>query len=352
MVQIRRRRFLLSTGAFLAAPLASFAQQSREVRQIGLLSLLAALLAAPPAAAQPVVIGVLAIGSPEVARTAWEQMFAGGLRELGHKVGQSVVIEYRWARGDITRYPRLARELVERRAAVIVAPCGPSLQAIREVSRTLPVIAHCADETNFLGEVASLSRPGGYTTGVTFLSPESVGKRLELLREVVPGLSRLAVLYQPSDPIATEWRELERLQPMLGLALQRIPVERAEELDAAFEAIVRERAQAIYVFPSNRMIADRIRIAELARKHRIATLSAFSINVEAGALLSYGATQAEWLGKSLPAYVDKILKGAKPADLPIVQPTQFELFVNATTARTLGIKLPQSLLLRTDRVIE
>lgn len=160
-------------------------------------------------------VGVIAIGSPEIGKPFWDREFGGGLRALGYREGQSIVIEYRWAHGDIARYPRLARELIERRAAVLVAPCGPSLKAIREISRTVPVIAYCADENNFLGEVVSLSRPGGFTTGITFLSPESVGKRLELLREILPGLSRLAVLYEPNDPIPSEWRELERLQPML-----------------------------------------------------------------------------------------------------------------------------------------
>jgi len=291
------------------------------------------------------------MGSPGLAARG-PDLFVDGLRELGYKDGQSVVIETRWAHGDIAQYPRLARELIERRPAVIVAPCGPSLRAIREITRTLPVIAMCADERNFLGEVASLSRPGGYTTGITFLSPESVGKRLELLRELLPRLSRLAVLYEPNDPIYAHWRELERLQPMLGLAFQRLPVGRAGELEAAFEAIVRERAQALFVFPTNRMIAERVRIAELARKHHIATVFEFSLHVEAGGLLSYGASVSEFMGKTAPMYVDKILKGAKPAELPIVQPTRFELVVNLKTARALGIKIPQSLLYRADRVIE
>jgi ABC-type uncharacterized transport system substrate-binding protein len=315
-------------------------------------ALLYSLLSAPLAFAQAAVIGVMAIGSPDTGWVYWDQVFGGGLRKLGYNVGQSLIIEYRWAHGDIGRYPQLARELMERRPALIVAPCGPSLRAIREITRTLPVIANCADEKNFLGEVASLSRPGGYTTGITFLSPESVGKRLELLREILPGLTRLAILYQPSDPIPAHWRELERLQPMLGLALQRLPLERAEELEAAFAAIVRERAQALFVFPANRMIAERVRIAELARRHQIATVFESAIHVDAGGLLSYGGSIGEWLGKTAPMYVDKILKGTKPGELPIVQPTQFELVVNLTTARALGISIPRSLLNRADRVIE
>ncbi|MBI2753865.1 MAG: ABC transporter substrate-binding protein [Betaproteobacteria bacterium] len=304
------------------------------------------------AAAPAPVVGVLGIPSPEIGRPLYDRLFGAGLRELGYHEGRSLVIEYRWASGDTTRYPKLARELIERRPAVILAPCGSGLRAIREIDRTVPVIVICADLSNFFGEIASLSRPGGYSTGITFLSQEAVGKRLELLREILPGLSRLAVLDQSDEPSAETWSELERLKPRLGLALQRVPVARSEEFEAAFDAIVRERAQALYVFPTHLNIGQRVRIAELARKHRIATVSELSANVDAGGLLSYGASFREWLGKTAPMYVDKILKGAKPGDLPVVQPTQFELVVNLKTAKALGIKIPQSLLLRADRVIE
>jgi putative ABC transport system substrate-binding protein len=301
------------------------------------------------AQSQKPVVGTLHIGSPD---SGGAEPLIEGLRKLGYENGRSVVIETRWAHGDITRYPRLAQELIERSPAVIVAPCGPSLRAIRELRRTVPVVAVCADERNFLGEVASRSRPGGYTTGVTFLSPESVGKRLELLKEIVPGLSRLAVLYEPDDPIASHWRELERLQPLLGLSYQRLPVARAEELEAAFDALGRERAQALFVFPSTRMIAHATRIAELARQQRVASVFEFPLHVEVGGLLSYGGSINEWYGKVVPQYVDKILRGAKPAELPIIEPTQFELVVNLRTVHALGLEIPQSLLHRADRVIE
>lgn len=314
-------------------------------------ALLYGLLGAPVAGGQAPVVGVLAVDSPAAA-AGWDRVFGGGLRRLGYNVGQTLVIEYRWAHGDISRYPRLAGELIERKPSVIVAPCGPSLRAIRDIGQTLPVIAFCADESNFRGEVASLSRPGGYTTGMTFLSPESVGKRLELLREILPGVSRVAVLYQPSDPIPAHWRELERLQPVLGLALQRVPVEQAEELEVAFKTIVRERAQALFVFPTNHIINERVRIAELARRHRVATVFEFALHGEAGGLLSYGGSVGEWLGETAPTYVDKVLKGAKPGELPIVQPTRFELVVNVKTARALGMNILPSLLGRADRVIE
>ena len=301
------------------------------------------------AQSQKPVIGVLLIGSPG---SGGYDPFIEGLRKLGYASGQSVVIEMRWAHGDITRYPKLAQELIERSPAVVVAPCGPSLRAIRDISRTVPVIALCADERNFLGEVASRSRPGGYTTGVTFLAPESVGKRLELLKEIVPGLSRLAVLYDPDDPIDSHWRELERLQSVLGLSYQRLSVARREDLEVAFEALARERAQALLVFPASLMIAQAARIAELARKHRVASAFEFPLHADAGGLLSYSGRVSEWYGKSVPLYVDKILKGAKPAELPIIEPTQFELVLNLRTAHALGLEIPQSLLHRADRVIE
>jgi putative ABC transport system substrate-binding protein len=327
---MRRRDLLLSIGgSAVLCPLGSADAQPRKP-----------------------VVGILRIGSPDSTVAGRYDPLIEELRKLGYEDGKSVVIENRWAHGDITRYPKLAQELIERSPAVIVAPCGPSLRAIRDISRTVPVIAICADERNFLGEVASRSRPSGYTTGVTFLAPESVGKRLEFLKEMVPGLSRVAVLYEPSDPIDAHWRELERLQPLLGLSYQRLPVARAEELESAFDALARERAQALFVFPTNRMIAEAARIAELARKHRVASAFEFPLHADAGGLLSYGGSVNEWWGKLVPLYVDKILKGAKPAELPIIEPTQFELVVNLRTAHALGLEIPQSVLHRADRVIE
>jgi putative ABC transport system substrate-binding protein len=297
---------------------------------------------------QTPVVGHLRLGSPGLVGV--KDPFLEGLRALGHEDGKSLVIETRWAHGNLTRYPRLAQELLERSPAVIVAPCGGSLRAIRNISRTVPVIAICADERNFLGEVVSFARPGGHTTGVTFLSPESAGKRVELLREIMPRLSRLAVLYQPDDPLDSLWSELEHVQSVLGLSYQRLPVARAEELEAAFDALVGEHAQGLFVFPTNRIIGETARIAELALKHRVASVFEFAFQAEAGGLLSYGVSVSEFFSK--PLYVDKILRGAKPADLPIIQPTRFELVVNLRTARALGLEIPQSLLLRADRVIE
>ena len=322
--------FLLSIILLLGAPLAD--------AQLGRTS-------------QPPIVGVLWLESP-TARANWDRLLGDGLRALGNKEGQTHNFEYRWAHGDISRYPKLARELIALRPAVIVAPCGPSQRAIREISRTLPIVALCADEVNFLGEVATLSRPGGHTTGILTLSPESVGKRLQLLKEFQPGLTRLAVLHDANDPIPAIWRELERLQPALGLSLQRLPVKSAEEIEPAFEAMARERAQALFVFPDNRMLAEHPRVAGLTRKYRLPAAYEYAIGAEAGFLFSYGASVVEFAGQTVPGYVDRILKGAKAGDLPIVQPSRFVLVVNLKTAREIGVKVPQSILLRADRVIE
>jgi len=312
---------------------------------------IALLFGALPAGAQPRVIGVMAIDPPE-AQPAWDKSFGAGLRKLGYKLGQSLHIEYRFASGDISQYPKLARELLDRRPALIVTLCRDSLRAVREISRTLPVISMCADEVNFLGEVATLARPGGHTTGILLLSPESVGKRLQLLKEIHPRLSRVAVLHDAHDSIPAILQELERLRPTFGLALQRLPVGRVEDLEAAFEAMARERAQALYIIPDNRMVANKEKLAQLARKHWLSAVFDFSSGAEAGLLLSYGASVQEFIGKTVPMYVDKILKGTKPGDLPVVLPSLFELTVNLKTAREIGVQIPQSILLRADRVIE
>ncbi len=187
---------------------------------------------------------------------------------------------------------------------------------------------------------------------MTFLAPESVGKRVEILRELHPGLSRLAVLYDPNDPIDAHMRELERMQLILGLTLQRVSFGQGEKLEVAFETMARERAQALVLLPTNRISFAVAQISELARKHRIPTVFENETGPNAGGLLSFGWSLKEVFTKTAPLYVDKILKGAKPGDLPVLQPTQFELVVNLKTAREIGIKIPQSILLRTDRVIE
>lgn len=316
-----------------------------------LLFAIALLLGASPADAQPRVIGVLTFNAPEE-RKVWDQLLGGGLRDIGYRDGKSLSIEYRFAHGELKRYPELAKDLITRRPELIIAPCGPSQRAIREVAPAIPIIALCADPVNFLGEVASLSRPGGNTTGILSLSAESIGKRLQILKELNPRLSRLAVIHDANDPIPAIWDELERLRPRLGLTLQRVPVAQADALNDAFAAMVRERAEAAYVVADNRMIGAQAQVAEFARKYRITTISDINAYADNGGLLTYGASIPELLGKIIPMYADRILKGAKAGDLPIVQPSLFELIVNLKAAREIGVKIPQSVLARADRVIE
>jgi putative tryptophan/tyrosine transport system substrate-binding protein len=344
MRQLPRRRFIFAVKAMCTALRRQF------LAAVG--TLLFALLPLHPANSQQLV-GVLSITAPPTPYPGLGQrLFESGLRELGYKDGQSLTIDYQWAHGDISRYPKLAREMIERRPAVIFASCGPALRAIRGISSTIPVIAICADEKNFLGEVASLARPGGYTTGMTFLSPESIGKRLELLREIRPGLTRLAVIHELHDPLDAHMLELQRLQSIFGLTLQILPLTRGENFDAVFEAMVRERAQALLLFPTNRISGDLEQVTERARKYRIPTFSELPGLADRGGLMSYGWNVKEVFGKTAPMYVDKILKGTKPGDLPILQSSQFELVVNLDTARVLGIKIPRSVLLRANRVID
>jgi len=311
------------------------------------------LLASAPgsALAQVPVVGWLGLSSPEQEARGWDA-FRQGLRDLGYEEGRTLVIEHRWAGGDNARFPALVRDLLDRRPAVIVSPCGPALRAIREVSRSVPVVAMCADPKNFLGEVAALNRPGGQTTGFTFLAPESAGKRLQLLKELLPKLSRVAVLHHRGDDWDSYWQEMGRVAPQLGLTLSKAPVERAEDIEGAVAAAVRQHAGALIVFPDAITFGARERIAALAITRRLPT--AFDVRgfVVAGGLFSYGPNLPDLLRRGAAGYVDKILKGATPGDLPVQQPTRFELVVNLRTARTIGLSVPKSLLAPADEVLE
>jgi putative ABC transport system substrate-binding protein len=242
---------------------------------------------------------------------------------------------------------------MERRPAVIVAPCGLALRAIREVSRTVPVVSYCADPKNFLGEVASLSRPGGQTTGFTFLMPESAGKQLGMLKELKPKLSRVAALQHSGDSWDNYWKTMEPAAQLLGITLSKAPVARAEDLESTVAAVVRRQVEALIVIPDAITIGARERIAALAVKRRLLTAFDLRLFVDTGGLFSYGMSEKS--GKALrvmAGYVDKILKGAVPGDLPVQQPTLFELIVNLRTARALGLSVPQSFLVKADEVLK
>ncbi len=318
-------------------------------RWIVVVAFLLAGLCAPAFAESPPVVGWLWFRAPIPANL---RLFEEGLKNLGYEVGRNVLLEVRYAGADNANFPAPARALLDYKPTVVFAPCGLGQRAIRDISPTVPIVAMCADEKSFLGEVASLRRPGGATTGVTFLAPESMGKRLELLKEIRPDTKRVAFLYHSGDPWENYWREIERVAPQLGLTVLRIPFRRAEDLEGALAAALRERADAIYAFPDTAVVNHAGRIAEFALQHRVATAFDVAGFAEGGGLFSYGVDFSDLFHRVVPRFIDKILKGAKPGDLPIEQPTRFELVVNLKTAKALGLTVPQSILLRADRVIE
>jgi putative ABC transport system substrate-binding protein len=314
-------------------------------------------LAPPPAEAQstPKVyrIGYLAQGSGSGAASLLPlEGFRQGLRELGWVEGQNIVIEYRYAEGQIDRLPGLAEELVRLKVDVIAAsPTGAALAA-RNASRTIPIVGMSLTEPVELGLVASLARPGGNVTGVTYgVDTDIFGKQLGLLREAVPKIRRVAVLSNPSPAQPLIIRSVKAAARSLELQLQLLEARGPGAFDGAFAAMAKERAGGLLVVGDSMFFLHRARLADLAVKNGLPSMSTQTQWVEAGGLMSYAASLPV-LYRRAATYVDKILKGAKPADLPIEQPTKFELVINLKTARALGLTIPQSLLLRADQVIE
>ncbi len=316
-----------------------------------------ALLAAPPAsdAQQPAKIpriGYLG-GTTPSAFPHFLERFRQGLRELGFVEGQNVTIEYRWAEGKADRLPALAAELARLKVDVILAAGGsPGALAAKQATTTIPVVFVGVADAVGLGLVASLARPGGNLTGLAFLTPEVNEKRLELLKEVAPGVSRVAVLLNPGSASHEEQlKGLVAAARALGLQLQPVGVQRADEFEGAFAAMSRGHAGALMILPSPVHHRNLKQIADLAAKHRLPSMCEFDEFVGVGGLLAYGPSWADTFRRA-GAYVGKILKGAKPADLPVEQPTRFELLVNLRTAKALGLTVPQMVLFRADKVIE
>jgi len=296
-------------------------------------------------------IGYLAPSDPaSVAHLV--EAFRQGLRELGYVEGKTVVLEARYAEARVERLPELARELVGLKVDVIVASTDAVIAAVKRETRTIPIVMAPSSDPVGSGFVASLARPGGNVTGLSAISPELSGKRLELLREVVPGLSRVAFLWNPDvRGNLFEYKETEGAARSLRLELQSVEVSRAEDLDRAFSAVTNQRAQAL-VLPAGNLIgfANRGRITSFAQRNRLPTIFSQREYVDAGGLMSYGPSSSGMFRRAA-VYVDKILKGAKPADLPVEQPTQFELVISLKTAKALGLTIPQSLLQRADEVV-
>jgi len=276
-----------------------------------------------------------------------------GLRELGYVEGQTITIEYRWAEGKEERLPDLAAELVRLKVDVIVATIAAAVRAARHATKAIPIVMVVNDPVA-AGFVTTVARPGGNITGLSMMSPEVVGKQQELLRQVMPRISRVAVLANPANPgSAPQLRQAEVVARALGMQLQPLEAHSPSEIDRAFAAMTRERAGALLVLldPILALAQQRERIAELAAKSRLPAMYALRLHVEAGGLMAYGANIFD-LYRRAAIYVDKILKGAKPGDLPIEQPTKFELVINMKTAKALGLTIPSSLLVRADQVIE
>jgi len=333
---MRRRDFIKLVAVCAAAePLRAHAQQATKV----------------------VRIGVLAPSRPDNSDPSYRALnaFVPALEELGYTDGKNIVFERKFADGDVNRLRVLANELVDQRVDIIVALSTPAARAAKQATTTIPIVAiNMADP---VGDelVASLARPGGNVTGTAFLGPELVSRRLQLLKELVPGLSRVAVLWHPlaySERTTTGMlKEIEGAANTLGTKLQFVPATGGGDLEPAFAAMIKERAQAIMIFPSPMLYGQYGRIVDLAASNRLPAIYAAREGADLGGLVSYGVNQSD-LSRSTAVYLEKILKGAKPADLPVQQPTKFELVVNLKTAKTLGLVVTREFLLVADEVIE
>ena len=328
---MRRRQFItLLGGGAVAWPLAASAQQP----------------------AMPV-IGVLDPRSPGTFEGPL-RAFRQGLKDTAYVEGENVAIEYRWADNQINRLPALATELVRHQVAVIAATGGPpSALAAKATTTTIPIVFTVSEDPVRTGLVASLARPGGNLTGINFLSQELAAKRLELLRELVPGAARVAVLVNPANAGQTDatLRDIQAAARAMGLQIQVLNASTRSEIESAFAQLAREQSDALFVGSDSFFHSRRVQLAVLAAIHRVPATFPNRDFAEAGGLMSYGANLAEAY-RQVGVYVGRILKGAKPADLPVVQASKFELVINLPTAKALGLEVPPMLLARADEVIE
>jgi putative tryptophan/tyrosine transport system substrate-binding protein len=280
--------------------------------------------------------------------------FRQGLKDAGYVEGENVAIDYRWAENQMDRLPELAAELVRRRVAVIAASGGPDTAFAAKMSTTvIPIVFAVGDDPVRLGLVASLARPGGNLTGINFFVSELAAKRLELLRQLVPTATRVAVLVNPTEATLTEstLRDVEAVARVVGLQIKVLNASTSREIDTAFETIGRERPDALFVGTDPFFVSRRVQLAQLTTLHKVPAIYALRQYAESGGLMSYGASLTDTY-RQMGAYAGRLLKGAKPADLPVVQASKFELVVNAQTARMLGLTVPPSLLAVADEVIE
>jgi len=333
MTSVVHRREFLGTMAsgLLAAPLVAEAQQAANVTRIGYLS------------------------HNLAASSHLRDAFLQGLRELGYVEGRNVVIEYRYAEGKPERLPALAAELVALKVDVIVTVSNTTALAAKQATRTVPIVFTAVANPVAAGIVTSLARPGGNLTGLASLGSELVGKRLELVKQAVPGVSRVAVLWLPGALGERTEKDMRTGADVaaraLGLRLQFVEARGPADFDRAFSDMTSARADALTLLPSNMFLREHRRLVDLAAKNRLPAVYGSREFVDAGGLMSYGANQVD-LYRSAATYVDKILKGAKPDDLPVEQSSKFELFINLKSANALGITIPKSMLARADEVIQ
>jgi putative tryptophan/tyrosine transport system substrate-binding protein len=321
----------------------------RKITTLTLCTMLFALCS-PAHAQQPTKIpriGFLVLGSAST-ETARIQAFRQGLREHGYVEGQNIAIEYRYGEGRIDRLPVLAAELVRLKVDIIVTRGTEAIRASSDATKTIPIVMAQSSDPVTLGFVASLARPGGNITGITSISQELVGKRLELLKEVVPQLSQVGMLWNPQNPFSeSSLKEMQDAARALAVKPQMLEVRDGNDLDRAFSAMRQARIRAFAVAPGGFFTTNRRRIVELASNNRLPAIYNGREYVDAGGLMSYGVNFVDNTRRAA-VYIDKILKGAKPADLPVEQPTKFEL----KTAKQIGLTIPQSMLYRADKVIK
>ena len=323
---MKRREVITLLGGAAAWPLSARAQQAGKIHKIGYLS----------------------PDSPSAVITP----FLDALRELGWIEGQNVTFEYRYAENRLERLPELAAELVRLNVDVIVARGTLGPLAAKRATSTIPIVMTAAGDPLGSGRVASLARPGGNVTGVSLMAPDLGGKRLELLKEVLPRLDRVAVLWNAANPYpALVFKETQAAGQTLGIEVQSLEVRAPDDFDGAFEAARRQRPDALITVEDPLTVTHRQRVADFTSEQQLPSLHGVREFAAAGGLMSYGASLAD-LFRRAAGYVDKILRGAKPADLPVQQPSKFELVINLKTAKALGLEVPPTLLARADEVIE
>jgi putative ABC transport system substrate-binding protein len=328
-LRLKRRDFISFLGAAATLPLAAHAQQSAKVPRVGFMG-----------------------NSTESLEANLVGPFREGLRELGYQEGRNIVVEYRWAEGKYERFPALIAELLAAKVDVIVAAGTPAAIAVKKATTTVPLVMVAVGDPVGTGLVPSLARPSGNLTGLSSVAPDLEGKRLELLREVVPKLARIGVFFNPANLFHTvSMRQARAAGTALGIELLPLSVRVSQDLDGAFATILKEKPDALLVLADRVYLHERKRMMDFSLQHRLPNANAHKEMVEAGGLMSYGPSY-ENMHRRAADYVDKILKGARPGDLPIEQPTKFDLKVNLKTAKALGLDVPPTLLARADEVIE